>query len=179
MKQLENLLELDGLTITGKSLRENISNARVLNEDVIRPINRPFSTRPPIVILHGSLAPDSAIVKLGMGDNRMLSLTGPAVVFENGVDATQAIKNGNIKPGDVIVIRGDGPKGQPGMGGSAGMAIFSLDALEMSADVGLVTDGQLSGLCNKGLTVAEVSPESAIGGPLSLVETGDIIVIDI
>lgn len=179
MKQLESLLDLNALTVTGKTVGENLADTKVLNEEVIRSITRPFSTRPPIVILHGSLAPDSAIVKLGMGEKRKLSITGPAVVFENGLDATQAIKNGDIKSGDIIVVRGDGPKGQPGMGGSAGMAIFALDALDMSAEVGLVTDGQLSGLCNKGLTVAEVSPEAAIGGPLSLVENGDTIIIDV
>ncbi|OGT76979.1 MAG: hypothetical protein A3I78_01205 [Gammaproteobacteria bacterium RIFCSPLOWO2_02_FULL_56_15] len=106
-------------------------------------------------------------------------MTGPAVVFENGLPATEALKRGEIKAGEIIVVRGDGPKGSPGMGGSAGSVLFALDALGLSAEIGLVTDGQLSGLCNKGLTVAEVSPEAAIGGPLSLVETGDTIIIDV
>jgi len=179
LKQLGDLLQLDALTVTGKTLRENLESAEVLNEEVIRPTSRPFSTKPPIVILHGSLAPDSAIIKLGTSENRTLAMSGPAVVFENGLQATEEIKQGNINAGDIIVVRGDGPKGSPGMGGSAGMAIFALDALGLSADIGMVTDGQLSGLCNKGLTVAEVSPESAVGGPISLVETGDTIIIDV
>jgi len=179
LKQLGELLELDALTVTGNTLRENLENAEVLNDEVIRPTSRPFSRKPPIVILHGSLAPDSAIIKLGTSENRLLAMTGPAVVFDNGLQATEEIKLGNIKSGDIIVVRGDGPKGSPGMGGSAGMAIFALDALGLSADIGMVTDGQLSGLCNKGLTVAEVSPESAVGGPISLVETGDKIIIDV
>lgn len=178
LKQLEDMLDLDAMTVTGKTVKENLAGVEVDNDEVIRPVDRAFSRRPSIVILHGTLAPESAIIKLGTSKNRMLSITGPAVVFENGVDATEALKSGRIKKGDVIVVRGDGPKGQPGMGGSAGMVIFALDALGMSADVGLVTDGQLSGLCNKGLTVAEVSPEAAVGGPLSLVEDGDIIIID-
>ena len=179
MKQLGELLDLDAMTVTGKTVRENLAGVKVENEEVIRPVSRAFSTKPPIVILHGSLAPESAIIKLGTGKNRKLAITGPAVVFENGLDATEALKAGKIRTGDVIVVRGDGPKGQPGMGGSAGMVIFALDAMEMSADVGLVTDGQLSGLCNKGITVAEVSPEAAVGGPLSLVENGDTIIIDV
>jgi len=179
MKQLGDLLDLDALTVTGKTVRENLDGVTVADEQVIRPVTRAYSYKPPIVILRGSLAPDSAIIKLGTGKNRKLSLTGPAVVFENGRDATAALQAGQIKKGDVVVVRGDGPKGQPGMGGSAGMLIFALDALGMSADVGVVTDGQLSGLCNKGLTIAEVSPESAVGGPLSLVENGDLIIIDV
>jgi dihydroxy-acid dehydratase len=179
LKQLGELLELDALTVTGKTVRENLSGFTVADAEVIRPVTRAYSYKPPIVILRGSLAPESAIIKLGTGKNRRLSITGPAVVFENGQDATAAIRDGKIMKGDVIVVRGDGPKGQPGMGGSAGMAIFALDALGMSADVGLVTDGQLSGLCNKGLTIAEVSPEAAVGGPLGLVENGDTIIIDV
>ena len=179
MKQLGELLDLDAMTVTGKTVRDNLADVKVANEEVIRPVNRAFSTKPPIVILHGSLAPESAIIKLGTGKNRKLAITGPALVFENGQDATDALRAGKIKAGDVIVVRGDGPKGQPGMGGSAGMVIFALDALGMSADVGLVTDGQLSGLCNKGITVAEISPEAAVGGPLSLVENGDTIIIDV
>ena len=179
MKQLGDLLDLNAMTVTGKTVRENLAGVTVANEDVIRPVTRAYSYKPPIVILHGTLAPESAIIKLGTSKNRALTITGPAVVFENGLEATEALKKGTIKKGDVIVVRGDGPKGQPGMGGSAGMVIFALDALDMSADVGLVTDGQLSGLCNKWLTVAEVSPEAAVGGPLSLVENGDSIIIDV
>lgn len=179
MSQLRELLDLDVLTVTGGTVGENLDEAEVLNEEVIRPVGRAYSTRPPIVILRGTLAPESAIVKMGLDRERRTAMSGPAVVFESGTEATRAIRDGGIRDGDILVIRGDGPKGQPGMGGSAGMAVFALDALDRGAEVGVVTDGQLSGLCNKGLTVAEVSPESAAGGPLSLVETGDTIVIDV
>ncbi len=179
LSQLGDLLDLDVMTVTGRTLRENLKGVKVADEEVIRPRGNPFSSKPPIVILHGTLAPESAIVKLGTSRNRTLAMTGPAVVFEHGAQATEALKRGEIKSGSIIVVRGDGPKGSPGMGGSAGGVLFALDALGLSAEIGLVTDGQLSGLCNKGLTVAEVSPEAAIGGPLSLVETGDTIVIDV
>jgi len=179
MKQLGDLLDLDAMTVTGKTVRENLAGVEVADEEIIRPVSRAISNKPPIVILHGSLAPESAIVKIGSWQDRTLALTGPAVVFENGQDATDALKAGRIKSGDIIVVRGDGPKGQPGMGGSAGMVLFALDALGMSSQVGLVTDGQFSGLCNKGLTVAEISPEAAVGGPLSLVENGDKVIIDV
>jgi dihydroxy-acid dehydratase len=179
MKQLGDLLDLDAMTVTGKTVRDNLAGVKVDNEEVIRPVSRPVSNKPPIVILHGSLAPESAIVKIGSWEGRTLSMTGPAVVFENGQDATDALQAGNIKAGDIIVVRGDGPKGQPGMGGSAGMVLFALDALGLSSRIGLVTDGQFSGLCNKGLTVAEVAPEAAVGGPLSLVEDGDVIIINV
>ena len=179
MKQLGGLLDLNAMTVTGRTVGENLAGVEVDDDEIIRPLDRPISKKPPIVILHGTLAPESAIVKIGSWQDRTLALTGPAVVFENGQDATDALKAGNINEGDIIVVRGDGPKGQPGMGGSAGMVLFALDALGMSARVGLVTDGQFSGLCNKGLTVAEVSPEAAVGGPLSLVENGDTIIIDV
>ena len=179
LTQLGDLLDLEVMTVTGKTLRENLIGVKIANEEVIRPTSNPFSRKPPIVILHGTLAPESAIIKLGTSKNRTLAMTGPAVVFENGLPATEALKRGEIKAGEIIVVRGDGPKGSPGMGGSAGSVLFALDALGLSAEIGLVTDGQLSGLCNKGLTVAEVSPEAAIGGPLSLVETGDTIIIDV
>ena len=177
--QLGDLLDLEAMTVTGKTLRENLEGVKVADEEVIRPRGNPFSSKPPIVILHGSLAPESAIVKLGTSRNRTLAMTGPAVVFEQGSQASEALKAGKIESGSIIVVRGDGPKGSPGMGGSAGGVLFALDALGLSAEIGLVTDGQLSGLCNKGLTVAEVSPEAAVGGPLSLVETGDTIIIDV
>jgi dihydroxy-acid dehydratase len=152
----------------------------VANPAVIRPLGRPFSDKPPIVILRGSLAPDSAIVKLGLRDpGRKSKFTGKAVVFDDGGAAIQAISKGKVKPGRVLVVRGMGPKGGPGMAGPASMVVFALDAAGLQNDVAFVSDGQLSGLCNKGLTVAEVSPESAVGGPISLVRNGDTIAIDV
>jgi dihydroxy-acid dehydratase len=180
MKQLEPLLDGDALTATGASVRENIRGAAVRDPEVIRPLDRPFSDKPPIVVLRGSLAPESAIVKLGVrNDDRRAQFSGPAIVYDDGTEAMRAIEKGQVRPGHVLVVRGMGPKGGPGMAGPASMVVFAIDSAGLQNEVAFVSDGQLSGLCNRGLTVAEVSPESAVGGPLSLVENGDRIVIDV
>jgi dihydroxy-acid dehydratase len=180
MKQLESLLDLDALTVTGRTVRDNLADMVVSDEDVIRPIERPFSDKPPIVVLHGSLAPESAIVKLGVrGPDRTTRFAGAAVVYENGLAAIEAIEKGEVTPGHVLVVRGMGPKGGPGMAGPASRVVFALDAAGLTDEVAFVSDGQLSGLCLKGIMVAEVSPESAVGGPLALVENGDRITIDV
>jgi dihydroxy-acid dehydratase len=147
---------------------------------VIRPLDRPFSPNASIVVLHGSLAPESAIVKPGVrSPTKKIAFTGEAIVYENGLAAIAGIEKGEVKPGHVLVVRGMGPKGGPGMAGPASRVVFAVDAAGLTNDIAVVTDGQLSGLCNKGLTVAEVSPEAAIGGPLALVENGDRIRIDV
>jgi dihydroxy-acid dehydratase len=180
MKQLAPLLDLNALTVTGHSVGENLAEAVVLDPEVIRPIDRPFSNMPPIVILHGSLAPESAIVKLGLrGPDRVTRFAGPAIVYEQAAEAIRGIKNGDVRPGHVLVVRGMGLKGGPGMAGPASHVVFALDSANLQSEVAFVTDGQLSGLCNKGLTVAEVSPESAVGGPISLAVNGDRITIDV
>ncbi|HET9834602.1 MAG TPA: dihydroxy-acid dehydratase [Vicinamibacterales bacterium] len=180
LKQLEPLIHPNAMTVTGRTLGENLANADVFDEDVIRPLDRPFSDKPPIVVLHGTLAPESAIVKLGVrGAGRKTQFTGTAVVYENGPDAIDAILRGDVKPGHVLVVRGMGPKGGPGMAGPASRVVFAIDSAGLSDEVAFVSDGQLSGLCLKGIMVAEVSPESAIGGPLFLVENGDTIRIDV
>jgi dihydroxy-acid dehydratase len=180
LKQLEPLLALNAMTVTGRTLGENLADAEVFDEDVIRPLDRPFSDKPPIVVLHGTLAPESAIVKLGVrGPDRRTQFKGTAIVYENGPDAIEAIQRGDVRPGHVLVVRGMGPKGGPGMAGPASRVVFAIDSAGLSDEVAFVSDGQLSGLCLKGIMVAEVSPESAIGGPLSLVENGDTIRIDV
>lgn len=180
LTQLAPLLDLTAMTVTGRRLGENLAGAEVRNEEVIRPINRAYSDKASITILRGSLAPESAIVKLGLrGPGRVAQFSGPAVVYDDGREAMQAIARGDIKRGQVLVVRGMGPKGGPGMAGPASSVVFALDAAGLQSDVAFVSDGQLSGLCNKGLTVAEVSPEAAVGGPLSLVENGDRITIDV
>jgi dihydroxy-acid dehydratase len=180
LKQLEPLLDVDALTVTGQTVRANLAGFRVRDEEVIRPIARPFSDKPPIVVLHGSLAPESAIVKLGLRDpSRKDKFKGKAIVYDDGFEAIRAIREGHVKPGHALVVRGMGPKGGPGMAGPASMVVFALYSANLQNEVAFVSDGQLSGLCNKGLTVAEVSPEAAIGGPLGLVENGDTIAIDV
>src|SRR4051812_42336872 len=180
LKQLEPLLALHARTVTGRTLGENLAHAEVFDEDVIRPLDRPFSDKPPIVVLHGSLAPESAVVKLGVrGPGRKTQFSGAAIVYENGPDAIDAIQRGDVKAGHVLVVRGMGPKGGPGMAGPASRVVFAIDSAGLSDEVAFVSDGQLSGLCLKGIMVAEVSPESAVGGPLALVENGDRIRIDV
>jgi dihydroxy-acid dehydratase len=180
LKQLAPLLDRNALTVTGRSVGENIADAIVYDPEVIRPLNRAYSDKQPITILHGTLAPESAIVKLGLrGAGRQSKFAGPAVVFDNGIDAMGAIARGDVRRGHVLVVRGMGPKGGPGMAGPASAVVFALDAAGLQNEVAFVSDGQLSGLCNKGLTVAEVSPEAAVGGPLSLVENGDRVTIDV
>jgi dihydroxy-acid dehydratase len=180
LKQLAPLLDRDALTVTGRALGENLATAVVHNPEVIRPLERAYSDKQPITVLHGSLAPESAIVKLGLrGGGRRTHFSGPAVVYDNGPDAMAAIGRGEVKSGHVLVVRGMGPKGGPGMAGPASAVVFALDAAGLQNEVAFVSDGQLSGLCNKGLTVAEVSPEAAVGGPLGLVENGDRITIDV
>jgi dihydroxy-acid dehydratase len=180
MKQLESLLDRDARTVTGRTVGENLASVVVHDEEVIRPLDRAFSNKASITILHGTLAPESAIVKLGLrGPERRSEFSGPAIVYDNGDVAIRAIARGEVKAGQVLVVRGMGPKGGPGMAGPASMVVFALDAAGLQNEVAFVTDGQLSGLCNKGLTVAEVSPESAVGGPLSLVENGDRISVDV
>jgi dihydroxy-acid dehydratase len=176
MKRLEPLLDTGAMTVTGKTVGENIQDAQVLDADVIRPLERPFSNRPPIVIVRGSLAPHGGIVKLGLREGRSLQFEGPAIVFENAEDALAAIRAGRVKPGHVLVLRGLGPRATPGMGG-ASRVVFAVDGADLGPKIAIVTDGQLSGLVNKGLVVGEVQPEAALG-PLGLVEDGDIISID-
>jgi dihydroxy-acid dehydratase len=180
MKQLETRLALDVLTCTGKTVRENLQGVNVADEQVIRPLENPFSDKPPIVILRGSLAPSSAVVKLGLRDpSRKDRFEGEAIVFDDGFEAIAAIQRGEVRPGHVLVVRGMGPKGGPGMAGPASMVVFAIYSADLQSDIAFVTDGQLSGLCNKGLTIAEVSPEAAVGGPLALVENGDRIAVDV
>jgi dihydroxy-acid dehydratase len=180
LKQLESRIDTGVRTVSGRTLAENLADIRVANDEVIRPLTRAFSDKPSIVILHGSLAPESAVVKLGLRDaSRRAQFTGLAIVYDDCTEAMTAIAAGSIQPGQVLVVRGMGPKGGPGMAGPASMVVFALESAGLSREVAFVSDGQLSGLCNKGLTVAEVSPESAIGGPLSLVENGDRIAIDV
>jgi dihydroxy-acid dehydratase len=180
LKQLEPLLDSEAVTVTGRSLGENLADAVVADPEVIRPMARAFSRHAPIVVLHGNLAPESAIVKLGLRElNRKAKFSGLARVYDNAPDAMRDIANGTVLRGEVLVVRGMGLKGGPAMAGNASGIVFALDSAGLQSDVAFVTDGQLSGLCNKGLTVAEVSPEAAVGGPLALVNSGDRISIDV
>jgi dihydroxy-acid dehydratase len=180
LKQLAPLLDQSALTVTGRPLQDNLAAAVVSDPQVIRPLERPYSTEQPITILRGSLAPESAIVKLGLRDpGRKTRFHGAALVFDDCSAAMQAIGRGAVQAGHVLIVRGMGPKGGPAMAGPASSVVFALEAAGLQDQVAFVSDGQLSGLCNKGLTVAEVSPEAAVGGPLGLVQNGDGIRIDV
>jgi dihydroxy-acid dehydratase len=180
LKQLEPLLDLDVLVASGRPMGEDLADASVSDADIIRPLDRPISEGPSIAILKGSLAPESAVVKLGIRDgSRPESFSGTARVFESTKDAMAAISDGKVQKGDVMVLRGQGLKGGPAMGGGASYVLFGIDAAGLAKDVAMVTDGQLSGLCLKGLTVAEVAPEAAAGGPIGKVRDGDRIEIDL
>ena len=180
LKTLAPLLDTGVRTVTGKTLEDDLATAVVSDQDVIRPLDRPFSNAASIVVLQGTLAPESAIVKPGLRPaGQPTRFAGEALVFDGVPEAIAAIQRGELTAGTVLVLRGCGPKGGPGMAGSASRVVFAIYAAGLENEVAFVTDGQLSGLCNKGLTVAEVSPESGVGGPLSLVQPGDRIVIDV
>jgi dihydroxy-acid dehydratase len=173
-------LDLGVRTVTGRTLGEDLAGTAVRDADVIRPLNLAYSRAASIVVLRGSLAPESAIARPGLRPpGQPTALTGPALVFDSVPDALAALQRGELRPGQVLVLRGCGPVGGPGMAGSASRVVFAIYAEGLENDVAFVTDGQLSGLCNKGLTVAEVSPESGVGGPLALVQNGDAIAVDI
>ncbi len=178
MKRLEPLLHTGALTLTGRTVAENLAGVTVADEEVIRAPGRAFGHRPAIVLIRGSLAPGGGIVKLAVADDRELRFTGPAVVFGTPGSALEAVRGGRVSPGDVVVLRGQGPTGSPGMG-MASQLVFALDGAGLTGQVAVVTDGQLSGLVNKGIVVGEVSPEAAAGGPLALVRDGDQISIDV
>ncbi len=179
MKQLEPLLDTNALTVTGATVADNLRNIDVADAEVIRPIGRPVAPLPAIVLLRGNLAPESGLIKTGIVERKVRRFTGPAVCFWTSDAAIAALKKGEIVPGQVVVMRGAGACGGPAMGGGASRIVFAIDGAGLGDQVALLTDGHLSGLVCKGLVVAEVSPEAALGGPLALVRDGDSITIDL
>ncbi len=177
MKELSPLLNLGTLTVTGKTLGENLENAAVRNPEVIRPLQQPFHAEGGIAILRGSLAPESAIVKHVAVLSEMMVHQGPARVFDSEEAAGEAILDGKIHPGDVIVVRYAGPKGGPGMPCLYG-SLWLLKSKGLEGSVALITDGRLSGTI-RGAAIGHVSPEAAEGGPIALLRDGDPVRIDI
>ena len=173
----KGLLNLDCMTVTGKTVGENIKDCENKNPEVIRPIDNPYSQTGGIAILRGNLAPDSAVVKRSAVAPEMLKHEGPARVFDCEEDAIDAIKGGRIKEGDVVVIRYEGPKGGPGMREMLNPT-SAIAGMGLGSTVALITDGRFSG-ASRGASIGHVSPEAAMGGPIALVEEGDIISIDI
>jgi dihydroxy-acid dehydratase len=178
LSQLADLLDLDARTVDGGTLREVLSGTTVTDEEVIRPVDRPFGTRPSIVIVRGSLAPGGAVVKRPVVDRGARRFEGTALCYSSRDAALGGLAQGRVQPGTVLVVRGLGVVGGPGMAlGSA--VVFALEGAGLGDSVAVVTDGQMSGLVNVGTVVGEVTPEAALGGPLALVEDGDRIVIDV
>lgn len=179
MNELDKLgiLHTDVLTCTTKTLKENIDGCVNLNPEIIRPVDNPYMKTGGIAVLKGNLAPDSCVVKQSAVAKEMLQHTGPARVFDCEEDAIQAIRAGKIVAGDVVVIRYEGPKGGPGMREMLSPT-SEIAGMGLDKDVALITDGRFSG-ATRGASIGHVSPEAAVGGPIGLVEDGDMIEIDI
>ncbi len=179
MKEIskKGLLDLDCMTVTGRTVGENIQNAENKNPEVIRPVENPYSQTGGIAILRGNLAPNSAVVKRSAVVAEMLKHEGPARVFDSEEDAIDAIKGGRIVAGDVVVIRYEGPKGGPGMREMLNPT-SAIAGMGLGSSVALITDGRFSG-ASRGASIGHCSPEAAVGGHIAFVEEGDIISIDI
>lgn len=179
MKELTklDLLQLDCMTCTGKTVGENLEHAVNLNPEVIRPVENPYSKTGGLAVLKGNLAPDGSVVKQSAVVPEMLVHEGPARVFDCEEDAIEAIKGGKIVAGDVVVIRYEGPKGGPGMREMLNPT-SAIAGMGLGSSVALITDGRFSG-ASRGASIGHVSPEAAVGGPIALVEEGDIIRINI
>ena len=173
----KGLLHTECMTVTGKTVGENIKDCVNLNPEVIRPIDNPYSTTGGLAVLRGNLAPDGSVVKRSAVVPEMMVHEGPARVFDCEEDAIAAIKGGKIVEGDVVVIRYEGPKGGPGMREMLNPT-SAIAGMGLGSSVALITDGRFSG-ASRGASIGHVSPEAAVGGPISLVEEGDIISINI
>ena len=173
----KNLLNLDCMTVTGKTVGENIANCVNRNPEVIRPLDNPYSQTGGLAVLTGNLAPDGGVVKRSAVCEEMMVHEGPARVFECEEDAIAAIKGGKIVAGDVVVIRYEGPKGGPGMREMLNPT-SAIAGMGLGSSVALITDGRFSG-ASRGASIGHVSPEAAVGGPIALVEEGDMIRINI
>ncbi len=179
MKELseESLIRLEANTVAGTTIGEQIEKAQNYDQEVIRPIKNPYSTTGGIAVLRGNLAPNGAVVKRSAVDPEMLKHTGPARVFESEEEVAEAIYGQQIKKGDVVVIRYEGPKGGPGMREMLGPT-SAIAGMGLDKDVALITDGRFSG-ATRGASIGHISPEAAEGGPIAFVREGDLIEIDI
>ena len=173
----KGLLNTDCMTVTGKTVGENIAGCVNKNPEVIRPIDNPYSETGGLAVLQGNLAPDGSVVKRSAVVDEMLVHEGPARVFDCEEDASEAILSGKIKEGDVVVIRYEGPKGGPGMREMLNPT-SQIAGMGLGSSVALITDGRFSG-ASRGASIGHVSPEAAVGGPIALIKEGDLIQIDI
>lgn len=178
LAQKPGALKLDAMTVTGQTLGEDLAHAELRNQECIRPASNPHSERGALSALFGSLAPEGAIIKVGAVDQHEMTFRGPARVFDGEEAATNAVVNGQINPGDVIVVRYEGPRGGPGMREMLALTSMVKGIPELSNTTALITDGRFSG-GTRGLCIGHVSPEAAEGGPIGLLREGETISIDL
>ncbi|SFL44714.1 dihydroxy-acid dehydratase [Geodermatophilus ruber] len=176
--QLRSLLDLASPTVAGATMGEVLGGAVVADAETIRPVDDPLARHPGITVVRGSLAPEGAVCKRTVADDGVHRFSGPATVYSSREEGLAGIRNGEVSAGDVVVLSGLGLRGSPGMALTSAF-VFALDGAGLGDQVVVVTDGQMSGLVNKGLVVAEVSPEGAVGGPIGLVRNGDRITVDV
>ncbi len=177
MKTIKDLLNLDAITVTGKTVRENLVKAKVKDTDIIRPRKNPYSPTGGLTILFGNLAPDGAVVKSAAVSPKMMVHRGPARVFNSEEEGTRGIMSGSIKEGEVVVLRYEGPKGGPGMPEMLTPTSL-ITGMGLGEKVALITDGRFSG-ATRGASIGHVSPEAAERGPIAALQDGDIVKIDI
>ena len=175
--KVEGALHHDCLTITGKTLQENVKDATITNENVIRTKDNPYSPVGGLSILYGNIAPDGSVIKVGAVDPSIKTFLGEAIVFESQEEAQENINNGTVRAGHVVVIRYEGPKGGPGMPEMLAPT-SAIMGRGLGKEVALITDGRFSG-ASRGISIGHISPEAAEGGPIALVENGDKILIDL
>jgi dihydroxy-acid dehydratase len=178
MKRLQSLLDLNARSVSGGTIGDALAHAAQPDGKVIRTLDEPLSRRPSINIVRGNLLPGGGIVRLGGVGERKMQFTGSAKLYHSRDEALAAIDAGDVVKGDVVILRGLGVIGGPGMALTSAV-VFALDGAGLIDDVAVITEGQLSGLVNKGLVVGEASPEAAAGGPLAYIENGDRITIDV
>jgi dihydroxy-acid dehydratase len=177
MKELSQMLNLNSLTVTGNPIKENITDAKVLDSNVIRPLSNPVHKEGGIAILTGNIAPKGSVVKTAAVSPNMLKHSGPAKVYDSEAKAVAAIRKREIRPGDVVVIRYEGPRGGPGMPEML-IPTATIAGMGLSESVALITDGRFSG-ATRGPCIGHVSPEAAEAGPIAILKNGDTITIDI
>ncbi len=177
LAQIDGAIHPDRITITGKSIYENVKDAEILNDDVIRRKGNEYSPVGGLSILYGNLAPDGAVIKVGAVDPSIKRFEGEAIVFESQDEAIEGINNGTVKEGHVVVIRYEGPKGGPGMPEML-TPTSSISGRGLGTKVALLTDGRFSG-ASRGISIGHISPEAAEGGPIAFIESGDKITIDL
>lgn len=177
LSALPGALDLDAPTVTGQSLGDNLASVANLNTDCIRPLTRPHSTRGALSVLFGNLAPHGAVIKVGAVEQHEMTFRGPARVFDCEEDAITDLRASRIEPGDVVVVRYEGPRGGPGMREMLSLTSM-LKGMPLGSRVALITDGRFSG-GSRGLSIGHIAPEAAEGGPIALLQDGDIVAIDL